>query len=261
MKDHVLLYLVLMLLAGLSCTEERTIIQPVESESVRLQGTLYGWFCGVGDLVNNPPTKNQRLFGSYAGESAEITLIRDNGFTTWFDTDDSSSFFRYVSAGSYKIIIETGYSWPPDTVLNVHLTPGDTLLELDIVYDVTEPDTVAFYFFYPTIDDTVGIIAEFQTIFTLSNSVMPTTLPNPLPIWWNMPMGQFAAYRSYWQPSYSDYYYVVYHIPVVRECQYYLKGWNVLQAWEELHEVLEADTTGAYANVSVSPLGTYPCMD
>lgn len=261
MRNLFLLCLIMVLLVGLSCTEERTVVRPIDTEAVHLEGVLYGWFCGVGDLWNNPPSRSARLFSSFTRESASITLIRDNGFTSWFETDDSSRFLRYVSAGSYKMVIETGYSWPPDTILNIHLTPGDTVLELDIVYDVMDPDTLTFYFFYPTIDDTLGIKHEFQTVLKLDESVIPLTIAGPLPIWRSMPMDRFNAYRSFWQPSFNDDYYVVYNFPVVREYQGYGKCWNVMQAYEALQEQLEADTTGTYSNLSFGPKGVYPCLD
>lgn len=260
MKKLFFCWLIVLGIVGLSCTEERTIICPVETETVHLQGVLYGWRCGVGDAWNNPWTKAERLFSSFAGESASITLIRDNGFTTWFETDDSSRFDRYVSAGSYKLVIETGYSWPPDTILNIHLTPGDTLLELDIVYDVLDPERISFYFFYPTINDTASIQQEFNAVLKLNVAARIIGIPGPLNVHRTMPMDQLLAYRSFWIPYGSASYYVIYELPIIRLYQGYTEGWNVIQAYEALHYQLHADTSGVFANLSIAPRGFYACL-
>jgi len=252
--------LVVLAVAGLSCTEERTIICPVETETVHLQGVLYGWRCGVGDVWNNPWTKAERLFGSFTGESASITLIRDNGFTTWFETNDSSGFERYVSAGSYKIVIGTGYSWPPDTVSNIHLTPGDTLLELDMAYDVLDPERISFYFSYPIIDDTAGIQQEFNAILKLNGAAKVLGLPGPLNVYRTTTMDQISAYRSFFSLDGSPHYYVIYDIPIIRLYQGYTEGWNVIQASEALNYQLDADTSGIFAYLSLGPRGVYPCL-
>jgi len=253
--------LVLALVIALSCTEERTTICPLETEIVRFEGVLYGWRCGVGDCLNNPPTKAQLRFGSFTGESASITLIRDNGFTTWFKTDDSSRFVRYVSAGSYKLVIETGYTWPGDTVPNVHLAPGDTVLELNIVYDVVDPDTISFDFFYPSIDDTVGIEQEFQAVLKLNEAARIVGMPGPLQVYRSMSPEEFSVNRSFWIPYGSSSYYVVYGLPITREGYHgYPVGWNVVQAYWAIHDAAEADTTGRFDNLSIWPKGAYACL-
>jgi hypothetical protein len=259
MKKLVLSGLVVLLVAGLSCTEERTIIRPVETETVHLQGVLYGWMCGVGDGVNNPGTKAELLFSTFTGESASITLVRDNGFTTWFETDDSSRFNRFVSAGTYKVIIKTGYTWPEDTILNVHLTPGDTVLELDISYDVLDPERISFYFQYPTIDDTSGLQHELETVVRLNSAAKVIGLPCPLNIYRTTSPEQFSSYRHF-LPMPPSRFYVIYDIPIIRLYEGYYEGWNVMQAYQALQYQIDVDTTRAFFNLSINPRGVYACL-
>ena len=260
MKKLLLSGMVVLAAVGLSCTEERTIIRPVETQTVHLQGVLYAWRCGVGDVWNNPQTKAQRLFGSFTGESASITLIRDNGFTSWFETDDSSRFERYVSAGSYKMIIETGYTWPADTILNVHLTPGDTVLELDIEYDVLDPERISIYFRYPATGDTTGIQQELETLIRLNSAAKVIGIPGPLNISRTTPIDQIIAYQHSLSLGEGSSYYVIYDIPIIRLYEGYVECWNVIQAAEALQHQIDVDTTGGFANVSLGPRGSYPCL-
>ena len=254
----VLLATVLLAVAvRMNCTEENTYVTnaPVTDQTV-LSGIVYSWYC-AGEWWNNPGPKEDYRFSVQTGEPAYITLVRDNGFTSWFQTDDSSNFKRYVSAGTYELIVETGFAWPPDTIYNVHLTPGDTTIELDLHYDVNDPLNIDFTFKYASVNDTAGAQAEFDALLDMNSRLRVTGHLPLLSMSGTMPPDTFRV-DTY--VAYDGKVYVTHRVPI-RRVDYYGVRNNVIEAASVFQEALAHDTTGLYpGNLSAYPAGIYVCL-
>ncbi|MBI5868915.1 MAG: hypothetical protein HZB43_11635 [candidate division Zixibacteria bacterium] len=249
----------LVVFAACSCSETNYINQP-STDVVHLSGTVWGWYCGVGDLINNPRDLYQRRFSVRTGEPATIVIIRDNGFTSTIRTNDSSDFDLYVTAGAHKIVVKTGYSWPPDTTFNVQLRPGDTTLMFDIVYAVADPLNINCVFQYRSIDDTVGIRAEWDAIMELNWRTYGHRGDfTVFDIRGNASPGEF---REVYQSEFTSTVGVYYRMPIRRSDRYHGEVYNVIEADEILQEIISADTTGFLGDhFFASPAGFYLCKD
>ena len=248
--------------ALLSCTEKTTIVRPIDGDVVHLSGVVYAWRCnGPNDHFNNPTEEHLIRFSMKTGEPAKITFIRDNGFESQWETDDSSSFERYLSAGTYNAVVETGYTWPPDTFYNIHLTPGDTTLRLDIRYHVIDPLYLTFAFRYPTLSNLQPVAEEFDAILKTGNLARRIQVPGPLNILYTMPPDTFVTDTFCLRNPHGPCW--VYHeVPVIRELGGYGDLWNVLDAYYSIMAAKESDTTGVVPpNLSLHPTGAYICLD
>ena len=245
----------------LSCTENTTIIRPIDGDAVHLFGVVYAWRCyGPNDYFNNPTEEHLIRFSMKTGEPAKITFIRDNGFESYWETDDSSSFERYMSAGTYIAVVETGYTWPPDTFYNIHLTPGDTTLRLDIGYDVIDPLHLTFAFQYPTINDLQPVAEEFDAILKTGNLARRIHFPGPLNILYTMSPDTYVT-DTFCLRNPDGPCWVYHEVPVIRELGGYGELWNVLDAYHSIMAAKESDTTGVVpANLSLHPTGSYFCL-
>jgi hypothetical protein len=212
----------------------------------------------VGDPYNNPGQDSDLLrFSVWSGEPAIVTIIRDNGFTSQVETDDSSNFDLYLSAGSHIATVETGYTYPPDTFYNIQLKPGDTSLTLDIEYDVLDPLNIDFVYSYPTMDDTLGAAFE-RNVFSQLNrhaKIIGKPLMLDILVWMPVDTFRFEIYESYWGTVY-----ITHRVPIRREYHGYGKLYNVLEVYEKLYEAAKADTTGLIPpGFSFYPAGGYIC--
>jgi hypothetical protein len=242
------------------CTEKNYTVNQCPSETVHIKGTVYAWRCGIRDPVNNHPGSDQNRFSLNTGEAAIVTFIRDNGFRTTVETDDSSNFELYLSAGSHEIEIETGYTYPNPIKRNVQLWPGDTTLALDIGYRVLDPLHISCVFLYPTINDTMSTAAEWAIINKLNLGdyqskdgievldISGITSPSQ---WRNV-------LQSLWTPTVH----VDYQLPINRfRSSSNRTLYNVYEGYELLRGALIKDTTGVFPpNFSIYPAGSYICL-
>ncbi len=248
---------VLLALGG--CSETNYINQP-SVDLVHLRGTVRAWYCGVGDVVNNPRDPNQLRFSIRTDEPATIVIIRDNGFTSTVKTNDSSDFDLYLTAGAHKIVVRTGYSWPPDTTYNVQLRPGDTTLLFDIVYAVVDPLNIDCVFLYRSIEDTVGIQAEWNAVMELN--MRTYGYKNDFTVFDIRANASPEDFRQVFQSEFTPTVGVYYRMPIKRSDSYYAEVYNVCEASEILQEVIHADTTGFLGgHFFASPAGGYLCKD
>ncbi len=240
------------------CTEKKHINQPI-TDSVHVHGTVRAWRCRVGDVINNNPLDPSKLrFSVRTGESATVTFIRDNGFTSIAETDDSSDIDLRLSAGSHKIVVETGYSYPPDTSYNVQLNPGDTTLVLDIAYAVLDPLNITCGFIYASIDDTLSTEVEWDVIQELNQRSYISGKPFPA---FNISQADPSELRQVHRSDFSPQVYVSYQLPIYRGYHGYGKLWNIMEADDVLHGIIRGDTTRFFpGNFSLSPSGMYLCM-
>jgi hypothetical protein len=242
------------------CTEKNYTVNQCPSETVHIKGTVYAWHCSIGDIWNNDPNPERNRFSLNTGEPAIVTFIRDNGFVTTIETDDSSDFVLYLSAGPHKIAVETGYTYPPDTFYNVQLRPGDTTLPLNIIYQVDDPLYITNVFWYSTINDTQSAQAEWEMLLELNRRTQVSGKSFPaLDISWN---ASPSEYRQVDQSPYTRTVFTRYVLPVRRDYQGYLKQWNVIEACNLLLDLIGQDTTGlVYPEFGLYPTGIYGCLD
>ena len=238
-----------------NCTEKKYINQPL-TDAVHIHGVVYGWRCGVGDQLNNPRDPRKRRFSVTTGEPATVTFIRDNGFTSTIDTDDSSAFELYLSAGSHRIIVETGFSYEPDTVYNVQLKPGDTTLALDILYATMDPLHLQCVFQYLSYNDTLGADREWQILYELNQRSYSSKKP-------------FRVFDFDWSRSpvefrsrYESGRLCVYVLPILRRSSWYGKVFTVGEARYRLQTIIDDDSTGTFPHaLKVYLEGGYICLD
>lgn len=241
-----------------SCTEKKYVNQPI-TDSSHVHGIVRAWRCAVGDVLNNPQDPSRLRYSVYTGEPAAVTFVRDNGFTSIVETDDSSEFDVYLSAGSHKIVVKSGYTFPADTFYNIQLKPGDTTLVLDIVYAVLDPLNITCVFSYPTIEDTLSTESEWDVIRELNQRSYIGG--KPLPVFNFDQVALPSELRRVHQSAYTSHVYVTYQLPIRREYQGYGKMWNVSEANNLLLRIIEGDTTGFFLdNFSLYPSGSYACM-
>jgi len=237
-----------------NCTEKKYINQPL-TDTVHIHGIVYGWRCGIGDWINNPRDPQTRRFSVTTGEPATVTFIRDNGFTTTVETDDSSAFELYLSAGSHKVIVETGFSYAPDTVYNTQLKPGDTTLAFDILYATMDPSHLQCWFQYPSLEDTLGANREWQILSELNQRSYSSGKPFPVfGLDWSRSPTEF---RSRYESGRLS----VYVLPILRESSWYGKVYTVGEARYLLQKIIDDDTTGTFPHsLTIYLAGGYICM-
>lgn len=240
-----------------TCTEERHINRSI-ADPVHVHGTVRAWRCGIGDWVNNSPLEPDWLrFSVRTGEPASVTFIQDNGPRRTVETDESSDFDLHLSQGSYEIVVETGYSYPPDSIDNVHLDAGDTTIVLDIVYDVMDPLNILCAFNYDSGEDTLGIGLEWGIIQELNQRSYAGG--NPVPVF-NLGQVDPSGARTVYKSEFSPQIYVSYQLPINREYDG-TRTWSVMGATEFLHAIIRNDDTHFFPdNFSLSPHGVYICM-
>lgn len=226
------------------CTEETTVVQPNDTDAVHLTGTVYAWECD-----------HLYPFNQGCGESAKITLVKDNGFTSWFFTDSGSSFERYVSAGTYLAIIESGFNWPADTIYNIHLSPGDTCVELRTRYDVLDPLHVFFSFWYDSIEARMAPEDEVYLLRLAGRLARQSDRTDILILSPRFPVDTFLIRQT----CFSTWCSVTYGVPIVRESDRYHAGWNAVEAWMAIKDVLDADSAGVFPDGMYVSAGFYPC--
>ncbi|MGH8015287.1 MAG: hypothetical protein ACREBV_03765 [Candidatus Zixiibacteriota bacterium] len=246
-------------LLSITCTE-KTIVQSNIGDVVHLTGVLYVWRCiGPRDPFADPHFPDSNRFSVNTEESARITFIRDNGFVNSWLTDSSSAFERFISAGSYLAIVETGYTWPPDTFYNLHFKPGDTTLSINIIYDVVDPLHITFAFHYPLLQERLSAKEEFDAIIKVGILARRPGIPGPLYALYSMASDTFFTETLCFSDS-SDCW-VMYDVPVIRKMSGYGELWNVLDAFYAIWDAMQKDTGGTVVpnNMSIWPTGGYVC--
>jgi len=89
-KYSVTLAVAFLAVMGLSgCTKKHITNYPI-TDGTHVRGIVKGWRCAVGGLLSNRQGPWRIRFSVYTGEPAVVTFIRDNGFKTVVETDDSS---------------------------------------------------------------------------------------------------------------------------------------------------------------------------
>lgn len=231
---------------GLSaCTKKYITNYPI-TDSTHVRGVVRAWMCFVGDGRNNREGPWRQRFSVYTGEPAIVTLIRDNGFASVVETDDSSQFDLRLSAGSHKIVIETGWSYPPDTFYNVQLKPGDTTLTLDIVYATLDPLNIDCVFTYGSIKDTAGTLAEWNLISELNRRSAGPHGGFPV---FNIDRSNPPSDSRHMDPTeYTQRVFIRYKLPIFRAYPGYGRLWNVEEACDALLKIIDEDTTGLFQN-------------
>ena len=206
----ILILLGMGLFLTLSCSDNTTIINSTTPQ-VNVSGTVYAWRCGVGDQYNNGRNNDQRIT-SLMGEKAKITFLPKDGVYFSDSTDDSSSYNWPIEQGTYNIILETGFNWPPDTIKNVVLN-HDTTINLNFVLDFLVSDTIQISFFYVNAADSLGFDSEKNLINRLSYYLydMLEIDQGNIPIEWRKTNtashgGSFLTYVRYYIPIRRDQY-------------------------------------------------------
>ena len=231
-----------------SC-QDKTITTPCPADCrvTEVKGSVLAWKCRVGDILNN--RSRDLRFTIATGEPANIIFIRENGFQSRFQTDDSSSFLRLVTPGTYDIAVETGFTWPADTFHSVYIDK-DTTLTLSIVYGVLNSNDVNIQFQYNQPSDSLGATAEWDLILELSTRIGWPFLISP---WRDFP----ADRRKVMEPVFPGApWWVTYKMTIKREA-----GLNVIVVTSDAVNALENDTTGTFPRKMYASCGYYICLD
>ena len=240
------------------CTEERCPVSQLPTDSVEVQGTVYAWRCSVGDW-NNPFDPELSRFSVNTGEAATVTFIRDDGFTSVVETDDTSDFHLRLSAGAHKVVVGTGYSFPPDTFYNIQLHAGDTTLSFDVVYCTLDPLNITFVFSYPAQLDTIGMAAEWEVLNRLNQYTY--RFGDGLPLLDILGVQSPEPFHHVSEHFASRHIFSYYDLPVYRNHPTYGTPFNVCEAYELIQGVIDEDTTGLVPDyLYVYPTGTYICL-
>jgi len=225
--------------AFVACSEDRTVNNYTIEEAVRISGTLWVWYCGVGDFYNN--LQGPKPFAVQTGDLADIRIVYCNGWEDNFTTDDSSSYSRLVSKGLHQIIVSTRYTWPADT-FQVYVE-NDTTFDLDIAYGVLDPDTLVFTFGYETAADSLGAQREWDILRAVN-----LRLNRPLNIVGDTPKLEWRWIHVWSRIS------VWYYVPLRN------RDYNILEVYGRAYDLVETDTSYA-GMLSVHPSGVYLCLD
>jgi hypothetical protein len=248
------LLLVVFYLPLVSCTDEETYITNIGStDVVRIRGVVKAWRCGVGDIFNNP--YGGYYFSAETEEPAKVTLIRDNGFSSWVETDDSSSFRMVLSEGAHIAIVETGYT-RPDTFYNLQLWAGDTNLVLDITFDILDPELLDFNFFYKNPSDTLGMNKEWEIVWDVNREVAVAGMPYPLDIWGYTDPDTLRSMHQFHSGAVS----VNYTIRI-RRYHYNVHCYHILDVLDSIGNLIDTDTTGRFEYLSCYSHYAYICLD
>ena len=247
MKARRLICIVLALtaLSIVNCTDNDCTTNCPLCDSVDIQGTVSARVCGIEYHVN-----------LYTAEPATVSFIRDNGFVTRVQTDESSNFALTLSAGSHRIVVETDCTRVPDTFYNVLLVPGDTTLPLDIGLDLLDPLNMRFEFVYQALADTIGTASEWVLVNELNQRTIGQWLYN-YPVLVMPDLDSFAEQKMVWLGGAI----VHYDLPINQVSEAYKDSLTVFKADDLIENLLDQDTTGVFpGNFSVFPSGRYACL-
>jgi hypothetical protein len=249
---------ILLALAALSvgCSDDDGLVTNPSRELTSLNGVVYAWYCSPRCVTNNRGPVESYRFSIRTGEAAKVTLIDEAGSTTRCQTDCLSQFSESVAAGVYRVIIETGYTWPADTFYNVELQPGDTSIDFDLVYRVTDPRNLDIQFVYSPAADSLGVEREWEALHDLNSvasgpgQTVLLDMPDISPIY---------AYRVVNVDEW-DMAYITYTLPINRTDE---RGQarNLTPVMFRLREALTADSSdGLPDNIWINPSGSYLCL-
>ena len=234
------------------CTEERHPVGQLPPETVKVQGTVYGWMCGVRDFMNNPFDPELSRFSVNTGEAARVTFIGDDGFTTTVETDDSSDFSLHLNPGTYTAVVETGYSLPTDTVTNIQPQTGDTSLSFDVVFCTLDPLNITFAFSYSGQIDRMDMAEEWEVLNRLNEYTYRFGGSHPL-----LDILDVESPELYRREHSA---FTSYDLPIYRNHPAYGTPFSVCEAYELIQGVCDGDTTGLVPDyLYVYPTGTYIC--
>ena len=175
---HFLRWFCVCLLVFVACSERTKVTNTTPQKPVLVRGTLQAWLCGVNDGLDN--IGRELRFTVATGEEAVIHVQAQDGWHTQCVTDKSSEFSFLTSAGTNTVVVETRYTWPPDTFA-VEIS-SDTTLMLDVVYRVLDPNHVRVNFSYFFTRDTLSIQEEWRQIRLLAKQLgNPFVRLEPMP--------------------------------------------------------------------------------
>ncbi len=219
-----------------ACSDNTTIVSNVDfGDPVRVSGEVRAWRCGIRDGWNN---NGDLRFGVATKDTATIIISYPNGWKDTAYTDTLSRFERVVSKGLHQLIVETRYSWP-DT-FQIYFDQ-DTVVNLDIVYDVLDASRVGVTFPYPIPSETLSVKQEWEILKRL-NSKLQYKLSVP-------PEVPQDVDRSSRRLEYMAYRIVSYRIPVAS------RRIHTLDVWREGSNILAADSSHA---ISPTPMYIEP---
>ena len=146
--------------AFVSCTEKETIVCPQEDDlthMVKVSGQVRAFRCLPYEDDYNNLGKELR-YTVATGERATVKFVRLTGLTFALETDDSSAFSLLLDSGAYTIVVDCPHAYP-DTFFNMYFS-SDTVLDLRILYDYLDSDSIHFSFNYRFQYDTLGEVEE-----------------------------------------------------------------------------------------------------
>lgn len=146
-----------------ACTEKKYIIQ---DDTIKLSGLILACYCDPCGTGWYPNPEYETRYSVATGKVAKVSFVALSGNMCTVNTDDSSTYSIFLDSGTYKIIVETGHTFP-DTFKNVSVTK-DSELNLAIAYDWLVGDTIWINFRYENDLDTIGMSAEVNEIKELN---------------------------------------------------------------------------------------------
>lgn len=179
-----------------SCTESRSSTKSTSDGAVRVSGVVNGWFC----YANSPfdPQPGDVRMAVYTGERPLIRAIAQDGRMKEFRTDELSGFRQYMDTGLWKFDIITRWSILDTFIIHIQ---NDTSIVFDIIYLVTNPDTLSVSFTYRTGTDTMGIWREWsimQSFNQMIDDVLDLKSRVPVLDWrrvYKYPFGEYVWYQ------------------------------------------------------------------
>lgn len=191
-------------LISISCTEYRHTIDSPNGEAARVTGVVNGWFCEA----NNPfvPQYTDTRFAVHTGERPLIRASKADGTTLEFRTDEESAFRQVMDTGLWKFDIITRWSILDTFTIRIQ---RDTSLIFDLIYMVTNPDTLYLSFYYEYGIDTLGAWREVSILKSFNRKIddvlnlksdvaalewrVVNKYPNSVSVWYHVPLADRSA--------------------------------------------------------------------
>ncbi len=191
-------------LLAISCTENRLTTNPPNGESVRVTGVVNGWFCEANNPFY-PPNIDPRM-AVYTGECPLIRATKLDGSTKEFRTDGRSSFRQLFDTGYWTFDIITRWSILDTFTIRIQ---RDTSIIFDLIYMVTNPDTLYLSFYYENGIDTLGAWREVSILKSFNRKIddvlnlksdvaalewrVVNKYPNSVSVWYHVPLADRSA--------------------------------------------------------------------
>jgi len=134
----------------------------------RITGQVRAYICEINDDSYYYYGENyyKTYYSLVTGREATVKFIDPGEGVYTVETDDSSRFMAMLDSGTYNIVVEIWHAWP-DTFYYVSI-PGDTFMDLQILYDYLSLGSLDLYFRYEPASDSLGEYMERYYLDRLS---------------------------------------------------------------------------------------------